>query len=145
MTSTNHERIWSTLFSICKAASQNLSSIADLEVTNFDAVAEIADLPERDLIGIAELSWRETPLVTIEAQFVCSTWQDSDLFRLTAIVGHIKDVLKTDARFTLFRPDTLTKAGNLVVLEGTEVMPVMRSSKHRAVQAVAVSFGEAAP
>ena len=143
--STNHEQIWSTLFALCKEFKTALSSISDLEVQNFDAVSEIAELPDRDMIGITELSRTEDPLVTIEASFVCSTWEDANLFRLTKIVGHVKDRLKTDARFTLFRPDTLTAAGNLVVMGGTTVMPVMRSSKHRAVQAVAVTFGESAP
>lgn len=148
MHSSKHDIIWASLFHMIRGWLNDISMVTNRPahsgmVVNYDAHASIDDLEPLDHIGIAELEWSdgENDVISISCLVVCSVWDDDSLFRLTKMIGYVKDKLVTDARFELVDPAASGPVkGVMAVQSGTSVMPVVRTGSGRPAQAVAVNL-----
>ena len=118
------------------------NSLTDFQVFDFDAHASLNELPETNLIGIAEYSLTELGgYYSGSCMVIVSTKQsDSDLTVLRPVVSKMFNRVKSDSVITVVEGDTGSVLGNLKVMAGTEAMAVART-KSRPLQAMNISFG----
>jgi hypothetical protein len=118
------------------------NSLTDYETIDFDAHASINDLPNNDLIGIAEYS-----LMELEDMFegsctvmICTTQDDSYLEKLKPTVSKLFNRLRSGREIEVVNSSNGTVIGRLKIMVGTEATPVART-KSRPLQGINISFG----
>lgn len=110
---------------------------------NFDAHSSINTLPEKDLLGIAELaSTNFGELHSISVKFiVCTNNSDTNLSRLRNLISILYGTLQPGNHDVKLVDNNNGRCkGNFVVEEGVYVMPVGRT-KGRPLQAMVVQLG----
>lgn len=130
-----------SLFSLLDQIRTDLNLTAPtMQLFKFDAAGEEAKLPENDLIGPFRFTvTNEGGLLTITAQIVVSTLNDTNLFRLDEIVNEVFNRFTPDARYPLLNAKTGAPLGVLIVSDETTVLPIERSNS-RPVKSVAVEL-----
>lgn len=107
---------------------------------DLDAHANMDTLPKTDFVGLAAFSMavgdRE---VEVFASYVCSTWGDADIMRLTDMVDVVTDALLPEKQVPLW----LANPGpgvepSWMVVSGTETIEPTERTDQRAMQAVTV-------
>jgi hypothetical protein len=107
---------------------------------DLDAHAELDTTPETDWIGIAGFSLNITNKgVNVFVSYVCSTWNDTDLMRMTEMVDKVSDALIPGKQVPLWlqNPGAGVKPTWLVVADDMMVEPTDKA-KLRAVQFITV-------
>lgn len=106
---------------------------------NFDTHATINQLPNEDLVGIAELSLRndqETYEITVMF-VVCTGSDDTYSERLNPMIDYLFDKLKPGHQIMLVTEDTGQIVGKATIERGVTVLPIA-STKGRPMQAISV-------
>lgn len=132
-----------SLFHFCKLVSDQLAidGVAQLEVFNFDAHADINDLPNSDVIGVAELQL-ENDLETQELTCMIgvSTLNDTNLLRMDRIVDFVYANLAPGQMLQVVSANNGSPIGWMKVKRGTAVFAVSKT-KVRPLQFIAVALG----
>ena len=120
----------SSLLRFCKAFADDQNSFGEnLEVINFDAIAEIEDLPKKDLIGISNYQLTvDEEAHEIEAMVGISTIEDANNFRRATFVDKLLKKLSPESRIIVVEADTGVPLGHMTITAGTKVMAVSGSS-----------------
>ena len=106
----------------------------------FDNSWDDADLPEGDIVGPLGLTFElNDQLVEGSVQIGFSTKDDKNLFRLSDQVAKLTELLRPTNKIQMYDATTGGKVGDMVILNGTKVMPVA-GTKSRPIQFVAISF-----
>lgn len=135
------ENLHASLFRFChdirdELADQNIF----VTVIDWDAHADINKLPAADVLGIAGYSFElDDHQISIGASFGISTWQDVSLFRHRRIRALVVERLLPTALIPVYDADSGEEKGQLVVRNGTSVMPMARTEV-RPLQFVTASF-----
>jgi hypothetical protein len=131
-----------SLFKYCQelALSLNASEGYNLTVINFDAHADLNSLPAQDIIGVADFSLTsDDGLLILSASIRVGTEGDADIARLENIINVIFDQLQPANSLDLVDFDSSAKIGNLKIMNGTTVYPVMKT-KTRPLKSVGISL-----
>jgi hypothetical protein len=113
-----------------------------LEFVDWEAHANINELPTRDLIGTTAVSFsEEEPDVFAGSMTIgVSTYaNDQNLFRLRNIVGEVFRQLRPGEKIPFYDHETLMQKGWLYVVNGTTVLPMTKADV-RPLQFVQCSF-----
>lgn len=105
-----------------------LGLLTDAEYLNWDAVANINELPQKDLFGPAGFACVEddkTYQVTIS--FGIATLNDENLFRMSDAKDRLFDRLSVTNKIPIYDADTTDEIGWFVLLNGTQLSPVART------------------
>lgn len=107
------------------------------EYVNWDAHAQIGELPQKDAIGLAGVGLAEdTPgHYEVAAAVAISTWDDKNLIRLTKLVSDFFDMLPIEGQVPVFNPDDGDRMSFMVVAGPRSVSPVGKAET-RSVQAM---------
>lgn len=112
-----------------------------LEFINMDAHAEIAEWPDKDLIGISMFSMRlDEHLIRLDFAIGVSTYEDPQLLRHIQIMDRVVEKLKPATTHPVFHADTAEKLGWMQTFNGTEVLRMERTES-RPLQFTLASFG----
>lgn len=107
---------------------------------NFDAHADESTIPANDVIGMSGLAFRvQEHMIHTTVMFGLSTVEDTNLFRLTAQMDALFELLLPTKRIRVYDADSGADVGWMVVEDGTSVMPVSGSTT-RPLQYVLVSL-----
>lgn len=111
-----------------------LSHMPGAQHINWDAHAQIAELPQCDAIGLAGVGIAEdTPgMFEVAVGVAISTWDDKNLIRLTNLVSAFFETLPVEAQITIYNPDPVHK---LLVASPRAILPVGKAET-RSVQAM---------
>lgn len=139
---TNYHDLWTSVFAKLKSMIETFESEAltdKMTVCNFDAVAEIEEFPDNDLIGVRNFGIQQVHGKLYEVVFLAtiSTVDDTNLKRLEQMIGVLFDEFSVGRQINLLNSDTGNTQGQLTVMDGTEVLPVL-NTRARAVKAIAV-------
>lgn len=108
-----------------------------LTVYDFDAHATVSELPNADIIGPMEIEVEnDEGMLTVMGMIGISLREDLNLFRLRPLVAKLFRDLSPNNTFGLYDAETSKKYGIMKILNGTQVLPVVRS-KNRPIQFVA--------
>lgn len=112
----------------------------NLKLYKFDAHAENKELPKTDLVGPAGFSLMNSGgLITVTTQFLISTLDDKNLFRLDDLIDLLADRLIPEDRFDLIDRRNGDRLGNIVVAEDVEIFPIERA-ENRPVKGIGVTL-----
>lgn len=113
------------------------AEMASAEYVNWDAHAQIAELPQKDAIGLAGVGLAEDAPGSYEvaAAIALSTWDDKNLIRLTKLVSKLFGSLPVQARIPVYDPATAAETSFMVVANPRSVSPVGKAET-RSVQAL---------
>lgn len=101
----------------------------DMQVVNFDAYADEAEIPPVDVIGPAGVSVAiDDELCEINMMFGVSTREDTNLFRLSKYMDSLFDLLLPTKKIPLYNADSGQRTGWLVVENGTRLLAIGGSS-----------------
>lgn len=115
--------------------------ISDYAMFKFDAHATLERMPDKDVFGIMELSIEsDTNMQRGSCMVALSTLNDENIERLDKLTGDVYASLRPDTRIPLVSASTGNRYGNLVVMNGTSVMPILNTDT-RPVRTVAISLG----
>lgn len=111
-----------------------LAQMPDAEHINWDAHAQIAELPQKDAIGLAGVGIAEdTPgMFEVAVGVAISTWDDQNLIRLTSLVSAFYESLPVESSVTIYNPTPVHK---LIVASPRAILPVGKAET-RSVQAM---------
>lgn len=116
------------------------AGIADAQFMNMDDMAEIAEWPNVDLIGMAQFSITfDDHLIDMTCAFGVSPYQDRQLLRHITIMDRLVDKLKPMATHPVFHADTGDTLGWMKVTNGTTVRGMERTES-RPLQFIVASF-----
>lgn len=113
------------------------AQMLDAAYVNWDAHAQIGELPQQDAIGLAGvgLAEDEPGHYEVAAAVALSTWDDMNLIRLTKLVSDFFDLLPISGRVAVFNPADGTPMSFMVVAGPRSVSPVGKAET-RSVQAL---------
>lgn len=120
------------------------NNLEDFTTFDFDAHASLEELPNDNLIGIAEFELEERQeLYYGSCSLLLSTLQtDYNIQLLRPTLSKLFHDLRTNMRIPIYN-DTLTEEiGNIIIMEGTQAMPVSRT-KTRPLSGVNINFATA--
>lgn len=103
---------------------------ADIQFMDWEAHANVAELPNKDLVGPTTLTFMEVSPQLIEVNFaiaVSTYGTDQNLFRLRDYVGRIFEKLRPEQKLVYFDADTATVKGFMLCTDGTMVAPMTRA------------------
>ena len=113
---------------------KTMLQIPEMEFVNFDAHYEGKQLPNCDVVGIADFSFiPSTPETSVFLSWVVSVNADPDLVRSTDIVDMLVEKLRPGAVIPVWRADggTLAKESWMKVTTDLDVGPVERDKQQR--------------
>lgn len=114
-----------------------LSRMPGAEYVNWDAHAQIGELPASDAIGLAGVGLAEDSPghYEVAVAVALSTWDDQNLIRLTGLVSDFFDLLPIEGRVPVYDPTTADPMSFMVVAGPRSVSPVGKAET-RSVQAL---------
>lgn len=116
------------------------AGITDAKFINIDAMAEIAEWENIDLIGIAQFSITfDEHFIDVTCAFGVSPYQDKQLLRHTTIVDRLVEKLKPMQTHPVYHADSGEKLGWMKVVNGTTVRGMERT-EDRPLQFLVASF-----
>lgn len=110
-----------------------------LSVVNFDAHADEANLPQGDLIGISGFSATTSTFTSVTVMFGICTQDDTNLFRLVAMISEVYESLKPTSVHTVYDSSTGNARGIMNVVDEIQLLPVSGNIA-RPLQYIAVQF-----
>ena len=138
-----YNNIAASLKKYCNDFITSNSVYSSFKVYDFDAFGSESQLPDSNLIGIAEYSVQnvERMYIVTCAIVVCTKADDDAIKNLRKTVGVMFDKFQPgNTDIPIVNADTGTTIGNLVVMDDVKVFPVARTQT-RPVQLIGVSFG----
>ena len=127
-----YTNIQASLLRYCTDFLQNHNLNDKFEVFDFDSHSSINDMPsDKDVIGIGEFSLQEDEKNYYATLYfsVSTTSDDANLKRLRPVVDQLFSQLKVgEALCPIINSESSKIVGNLVVMNGTEVLPVARTT-----------------
>lgn len=139
----HYENFKSSILRFCTqfATDMQAQGLASMMPINFDAHADINELPESDLIGPKEFGVEtDQGTFVISTMIGVSTLNDTNLFRLDKIIDQLFKRLMPDEMIPLVNAETGAQMGWMKAMNGTAVLPVVQT-KTRPLKFVAVSLG----
>ena len=128
-----YENFWGSIVSFCNDVIDNRKVIypgVDLEYMDFEAHANIQEMPTSDLIGSTAITFTEEApeIFTMSFTIGVSTYADDEsLFRMRNYVGEIFNRLRPGQHLPFYDHATAAQIGWLVITDGTMVMPMTRA------------------
>jgi len=106
---------------------------------NFDAHADLNELPAQDLVGLRDFSIEsDHEMVIVETMIAISTIDDTNLFRLDGLIGSLFDTLSTDYEIGIYNSSNV-KIASMKVMGQKAILPVV-NTKIRPLKVIAISF-----
>lgn len=135
-----------SLFAFCqaRAAAYRAAGLsADLAVVKFDAHADLAELPETDVLGVAQYAVETDGRVfEVTAMIGVSTLGDTNLFRLDQMINDLYGRLLPDRIVPRVDAATGAPVGTLKAMAGTAAFAVARTQV-RPLRFIGVRLGPA--
>lgn len=117
---------------------------ADTESLDFDAVADVTTLPNKDLIGLrsfALASGHDTnPIPITSGMIILMTYNDASNMRLMDRLNRVFNDLLPEQIIPLYDAQTETVIGEMKLLGVTRLMPLERNG-NRAIQGITFQAG----
>lgn len=111
--------------SIFKFMNDFCESESNFTFVNFDAHANEQTAPPGDLAGPAGFAFDiDENLVEVQVLFGVATESDTNLFRLSAVMGRLVELVKPAKRIRVIDADDGTDLGWMVVTGKVKVLPV---------------------
>ncbi|KQS84256.1 hypothetical protein [Rhizobium sp. Leaf383] len=113
-----------------------------IEFIDWEAHANIFELPDHDLVGLTTLALTEDEPETFNGSFTIgiSTFaSDKNLFRLRNYVGEAYRRMRPGSKIPFYDAEACKQTGWILVADGTTVMPMTRADA-RPLQFVQCSF-----
>jgi hypothetical protein len=99
-----------------------------LEYLDWDAHANIHELPEQDLIGPAGVGMvDEDEEFEIVFGIGASTLHDASLFKIRKIIDHLHSVMRPGMKIPYYDHATATVKSHMIILPGVTVAPMGRT------------------
>lgn len=101
-----------------------------IEYIDWEAHANIYELPDVDLIGTTAITFTEDEPEVFSGSFTIgvSTYaSDKNLFRLRNYVGEVFRRLRPGSKVPFYDRETLEQRGWLYIVDGTVVMPMTKA------------------
>lgn len=133
-----YENIWASLVNFCNDVLEG----KDAQYVDWEAHANLHELPEGDLIGTIAITFTEEAPELFSGSFsigVSTQTNDVSLFRLRSYVGEVFSKLRPGMQIALFDRESMIQLGWLHVVDGTHVMPMQRADA-RPLQFVQCNF-----
>lgn len=102
----------------------------DIQFEDWETHANIAELPNSDLIGPTSLAITEVSPQFIEFEFAISVSTyatDSNLFRLRDYIGTIFEKLRPEQKLVYYDAETAAPLTFMIVTDGTTIAPMTRA------------------
>lgn len=134
------QNIEASLLKRCKEVAIE-ASLSGFDIFNFDAHSVINDLPDKDLIGISELSITDHGgTLFVKSMIVISTKNDDNgIKRCRNAANLLFEAFMSDIQFKAVSATTGNDFGVLTIRPGTTLLPV-GSTKSRPLQIIAVEL-----
>lgn len=111
-----------------------------LEYVELDAHAQLNELPNKNLIGVSGYTLDiDEQFVSVACGFGVSILDDPQLFQLGQVMDALLDRLLPTRTIPVYHPTTGNKLGQLIVTNGTSVLPVARTDT-RTIQFITADF-----
>lgn len=136
-----YESVEASLLRYCNHIITTNSLASEFQPFNFDTHVTHNKLPDKGLVGIAELAMsnnKEDHEVTVSL-LVSTLNTDVDLKKLRKVVNLIYSDLIPGSKLQVVNPTTGAHVGYLTVMAGVSVLPIM-GTKSRSIQPIPVSF-----
>ncbi len=101
-----------------------------LEFIDWEAHANIHELPDTDLIGLTALTVTEDSAHMFQGSFTLgasSFSSDKNLFRLRNYVGKAFSCMRSECKIPFYDAEACTMVGWLYIVDGTTIMPMTRA------------------
>lgn len=128
-----YENFWGSIVSFCNDVADSrkvLYPTVDIEYIDWEAHANIQELPDADLIGSTAVTFTEEAPEIFSMSFtigVSTHASDKSLFRLRNYVGEIFSRLRPGQQIPFYDSVTAAQIGWLNITDGTMVMPMTRA------------------
>ena len=111
----------------------------DADYVNFDAHAQLNELPQKDIIGMAGVGFSEDDPSRYEIMcgISVSTWGDPNLARLTKMISKLRGRLIPGTALTVYDHDTAAPDAHMVTITPLAIMPVGQAET-RTVQSIEI-------
>jgi hypothetical protein len=125
--------VWGSIIKLTNDMILDLKSdypYTDIRLIDWEAHANINELPDADLIGPTALAISEDEPEIFRVSFAMgvSTYQtDTNLFRMRDYLNRIFDRLRYDKQIDLYDANSAAKKGKLYVTTGTTLSPMTRA------------------
>ena len=126
--------IWGSVVALCNSIiteARLAHPEANIQFIDWEAHANIEELPDTDLIGPTSLVIMETSPQFFDVNFAIgvSTYStDSNLFRLRHYISMAFNRLRVGKQIPIYQAGTTTKIGYLKFSDGTGAMPMTRAT-----------------
>jgi hypothetical protein len=129
---STYENIWGSVVKLCQSMIVDMTTVGQItpQFIDWEAHANIHELPNIDLLGPAHLAFEEESPHVIRANITIgvSAYNDANLFRHRRLAGLVFDRCRIGATFPYFKADeTNTKPSFFKVLDGVTIPPMTRS------------------
>lgn len=134
--------IHASLLNFCTKTREGNEDLTDWLTYDFDAHATTSDIPEQDLVGIAEYSLidEDKTYGATCMLIICTKADDAGLKRLRGAVNIFKDLLRPTAMITTVKDSDGSIVGNLILKPPVHIMPIANTSG-RPLVALALQLG----
>lgn len=128
-----HPSIWGSIVVLCNQIIQDAQTAhpeAEVGFVDWEAHANIEELPNMDLIGPTALVLMETSPQMFDVNFAIgvSTYAtDENLFRLRHYISMAFEKLRVGKQIPVYDSETATTIGYIKFVDGTGVMPMSRA------------------
>ncbi len=116
----------------------------DSESIDFDAIADMAELPDQDLIGLRSFSLNSgsdyKPVATASGMIIVMTYNDAGNTRLLTRLNTLFNEMKPEKTIPLYDYQTSEIIGEMKFLGVTRLMPLERNG-NRAIQGITFQAG----
>jgi hypothetical protein len=95
------------------------------QLLDWEAHANIQELPNADLIGPTTLGFiEEDKVISVSFAMAASSYNDVNLFRHRAMMGHIFERLRPEMRIPYYDANTAQVIDHLIITDGTTLAPM---------------------
>ncbi|MBC2806551.1 hypothetical protein ACCS91_33425 [Rhizobium ruizarguesonis] len=128
-----YENLWGSIVAFANDVIDDRKPIhpnAKIRYVDWEAHANIQELPEADLIGTTAITFTEDEPEMFHGSFtigVSTYGNDHHLFRLRNYVGEVFKRLRPTSKIGFYDHQTLEQKGWLHIVDGTIVMPMTRA------------------
>lgn len=124
--------VWGSLVAFSRTIideGQTVYPDANIEFLDWDAHANIHELPETDLIGPMSLSITELSPQMFEVSFAIavSSYGEENLFRMRHYLSKTFESMRALKQIPIFDSETAIKQGYLILTDGTLLAPMTRA------------------
>lgn len=125
------ENIWASIVRFIQDEREAMNLVGTLdnaEYIEWDAHANINDLPSADLIGPRAFSvTQEDNIYIIHCAIGIATFNEENLFRLRKASARIFDKVSKNRSISVYDVDTEIEYNQMVITDGTHLAPVARA------------------